>query len=278
MLHNIAETLPLLPTFVTILLLFIHAILLNQIALKQRLFPKNNYLPGMTYLLFVSLFISKIQFSDTLLASTILLWILSKICGLQNAANSKTLLFNIGLIFGIAVLIDHPAYIFITVIWFALMLTRPFRLPEWLVVLLGGFTTYYFIGSWLFLNGKKINSLFPVLELGMPKINLSTWELSALSFLLLIALYSIYFIHVNMRKLLVQSRNSWTIIFFYLFISIFVSFFYAVSDYNDQVFVLAPLALISAACFFYTDQKWVVNIMHWLLVAISIVINYYYCF
>jgi hypothetical protein len=246
-----------------------------MIAIKQKLFTKTNYLPGMCFLLFASIFISRIKMSDALIVNTILIWILSKLCVLQNAVKAKTLLFNIGFIFGIATLTFQPAIFFIILLFFALLLTRPFRLTEWIILVIGTITPYYFLESWLFLTGKKIASWIPKIHIDFPVVMMSKWQLLTAVFVLLVLFYSMYLIHFNMRKLLVQSRNSWTILIFYFFTSIFVSFFASSANFTDWVFLLTPVAVISAATFLYIDQKWIIVTLHWLLVIMSFFIGYY---
>lgn len=263
-------------SFYVFILLFVQALVINQIAIKQKLFPKINYLTGMCFLLFSSLFINKIEMSSALTVSPMLLWVLSKICGLQNVSDSKKNLFNIGLVIGIATLIFQPAIIFLFVILFALLITRPFRLTEWVVLIIGGLTPYYFIASWLFLSGRPIMHFIPSLQINIPTFTFNVWETSAGILILLTLLNSIYNIHVNMRKLLVQSRDSWTIIFFYFFIACFVPFFSPSADHSTWIFILSPAAIIAAATFLYINQKWLVVFLHWVLVVLSFVIAYFY--
>ncbi len=273
---NISEHNKLAPTFCVLLLLFVQAILINQISIKQKLFPKINYLAGMCFLLFTSIFINKIELSAALTVSPILVWILSKLCGLQNATDPKKLLFNIGLIYGVASLIYQPSLIFLFVILFALLITRPFRLTEWVLLLLGGVTPYYFIVSWLFLSEKRIDHFIPSFKINVPTVDFIGWETFACVLILLILLYSMYSIHINMRKLLVQSRNSWTIIFFCFFISTFIPFFSISDNVSNWIYIACPLAIISAATFLYINQKWVIIGLHWVLVILSIFIGYFY--
>ena len=272
---NLSQRFEYFSSFCVLLLLFVQAILINMIAIKQKLFTKTNYLPGMCFLLFASIFISRIKMSDALIVNTILIWILSKLCVLQNAVKAKTLLFNIGFIFGIATLTFQPAIFFIILLFFALLLTRPFRLTEWIILVIGTITPYYFLESWLFLTGKKIASWIPKIHIDFPVVMMSKWQLLTAVFVLLVLFYSMYLIHFNMRKLLVQSRNSWTILIFYFFTSIFVSFFASSANFTDWVFLLTPVAVISAATFLYIDQKWIIVTLHWLLVIMSFFIGYY---
>ena len=80
---------------VTFILLFSQAIMINKIAVGQKLHKQNNYLTGMSYLLFTSLFLEWFTLSAPLLVGTFLLFAFNKICTLYNNPNPKTSLFNL---------------------------------------------------------------------------------------------------------------------------------------------------------------------------------------
>ncbi len=274
-LKNIAIHIKISSSFLVVVLLFVQSMLLNQISIKQKLFPKTIYLTGMCFLLFTSLFVQRIELSEALIVSPVLLWVLSKICRLQNVHELKKTLYNIGFVYGIATLIFQPALLFIVVIIFALLLTRPFKLNEYLLLVLGAISPYYFLFCLFILSGWEIEGLLPIIQLNVPHVFFSNWEISALLIISMILLVSIYFIHINMRKLLVQSRNSWTIVFCYFFTSLFVPFFSKSDNLGDWIFVISPLAIISTSFFLYPKQNRIITILYWVLIILSFMIGFY---
>jgi hypothetical protein len=60
---------------IAFLILFLQAVIINKIATDQKLFQRNNYLAGMSYLLITSIF--HIGFSSVLVSVSLFIWILS---------------------------------------------------------------------------------------------------------------------------------------------------------------------------------------------------------
>ena len=257
-----------------IVLLFIQAMLINYIVNKNKLFAKQHYLSGMCFLLFISFYITKLELSPALLSSTLILWILYKLCSLQNMQNPKTDIFNISVVLGLTTLIYTPTLLFILVIFFALIITRPFKFPEWVMVFVGILVPYYFIWSFLFINGIKNSSLLPVVDLAIPVIQFTKWEVSINSLIGLLLLIGFVYTFQNSRKLLFQSRNNWTIIYFYLFIAILSPFLNNNSSIGDFIFILSPICTIGAAFFFYPKKNRIPRLVHLLLLALSIYLSY----
>jgi len=109
-----------------------------------------HYLTGMGYLLITSLFMEWNILSSPLIINSLLIWVWSKMSGLHNNQKPKTALFNIGIAIGIATFFYFPSIAFTALIIFGLAITRPFKLAEWIVALLGVITPFFFFLVMLF--------------------------------------------------------------------------------------------------------------------------------
>lgn len=96
------KNMPVIYSFISLVLLYIHAISLNKLVNSQRLMQKLNYLAGMSYLLITSLFIEWSYLSSALIINTFLIIVLSGLCNLNNSHSPKSSLFNLGMIAGVA--------------------------------------------------------------------------------------------------------------------------------------------------------------------------------
>lgn len=256
-------------------LLYIQAISINKVLTDQRLFPKANYLAGMSYLLITSLFSEWNLLSAPLLINTLLIWILSKLCQLYNNQHAKTTLFNIGLATGLISLFYFPSIAFLLLIFMGIILTRPFRLQEWLILLIGVLTTYYFLASWFFLNNQWDKFQFPGVFVTLPRFHESAWAYTAIVFVLLLVGAGIVFIQNNMRRLLLQSRNSWNLIYLYLIVALFIPFLNGTHSFEYWILAAVPIACFAAAAFLFPERKWFALLFHWILVALSIIMGYF---
>ena len=260
---------------IAFLFLYIQAIGITKLLNDHRLMPKLNYLAGMSYLLITSAFTEWHILSAALIINTLLIWILSALCHIYNSPAPKTTIFNIGMVTGLASLIYFPSIAFSLLIIVGLTITRPFRLQEWIIAFAGIITPYYFLAAWIFLTGNWKSFHFPVVSIALPRLHESVWSSIAIILVLFIVSMGISFIQKNIRRLLVQSRKSWSLIYLYMAVSFFIPFLNGGKDLSDWILVAVPAAAFAAAAFLFPEKKWFSISMHWSLVALSVVTGYF---
>jgi hypothetical protein len=147
-----------LPPLVLIILfqtiILSQAIRLNILMSKLKMFQQVSYLPGFTYIILTALFPYWDVISSGLVANSLVIWILVKLLRLYDQNQAKSLEFNIGLILGCSILLYAPIAILIPVVLFALTIIRPFKLSEWLVLLMGILLPFYFIFTFIYIITK----------------------------------------------------------------------------------------------------------------------------
>jgi len=84
----------------------------------------------------------------------LLIWVWAKMSNLYNNKHAKTTLYNIGIAIGICTFFYFHALAFSLLIIFALLITRPPKIAEWIIPVIGIITPWYFLFSWLFLTDK----------------------------------------------------------------------------------------------------------------------------
>ncbi len=262
--------------FVTLLLVLLQAFYINRIANSLKLFPKSNYLAGISYILLSSIVPNWYHFSAPLLAATIIIWVYSEVVKLQLHSQIKGRLFNIGMGLGICLFIFPPAAVFILIIFAGLALFKAFRFNEWLIVIVGLLLPVYFFYSWQFLYYGEISNRLPNLIAHLPVKNLNNVKLTILLAFLVHAGVGFLFSQQNLRKQLVQTRNAWKLSYFYIVLASFIFFLTTSSNEFDQIFIVAPLSLLAAAMHFYLPKKWMSNVLHFLMLIFAIYIGYFY--
>ncbi len=267
---------PLLYNIVAFLLLYFQAIVLNKLVNNQRLLPKPTYLTGMSFLLVTSIFPSWIGFSAPLLVITLLIWLLSRICSLYNNQEVKKTLFNIGLSMGLCTLLYFPSVIFSLLLLSGLAITRTFKLPEWIIMIVGMLTPYYFLWSYGYITGNSQILHNPPFALSKPVVSQSTLENIALMLVLFSFFVGLYYIQSNMRRLLAQSRKTWSILYLFLLISLVLPFLNAQPDFLYWQLTAVPLSAILAAVFLYSESKLFVTLLHWSMVIVVGIEGYFY--
>ena len=273
-LQPLGNAIPILYSLIAFLLLYIQAIGFNRLVNNQRLLPKPNYLTGMSYLLITSVFSGWNILSASLIINTAVIWILSQLCNLSIDPKAKTTLFNIGMVTGISGLLYFPSIAFSLLIIVGVAITRPFKLQEWLVTLIGIAAPYYFLASWLFLTNRW-NFHLAKINVSLPHFHSSPLYYVAVIFILSIITIGIYFIQNNMSRLLVQSRKSWSLIYLYFIVALFVPLLNGAHSFHYWILTAVPISAFSAAAFLFPEKKWFAISIHWALVALAIVTGYF---
>lgn len=268
------KQLPLIYPLISYLFLYVQALAFNKLVNSQKMITRPNYLPAMSYLLITSLFSEWNVLSSPLVINSFLIWGLSKMSNLHNSQHPKSSLFNIGAVIGIATFFYFPSLAFAALVIFSLIIMRPFKLDEWLMVGVGIITPYYFLYSYLFISDKLNQYRLPAFAVGYPQLQTGYWTLTTISILLLGFLAGIYFVRSNMRRQVVHTRKTWTLVFLYFLVAFFVPFVNSTYRFEYWSLTAIPLSAFISAAFFYPGKKWFPVLLHWSMVALVIVVNY----
>ena len=273
-LSHIGNGAPVIYSVIAFILLYGQAISFNKLVNDQRIMQRPHYLTGMSYLLITSLFMEWNVLSSPLIINSLLIWVWSKMSGLYSDPRPKTALFNIGIAIGICTFFYFPSLAFAALIIFGLAITRPFKLAEWLIALLGIITPYYFLLAVVFLTDKWKGYTFPGFAVTTPVFHQSQWAYAAIMIVLLSSIIGIFYIQQNFRRQLIQARKSWNLTFLYLLVAVFVPFVNATHTFEYWILCAVPVSAFVAATFLYPAKTWVPTLIHWLMVAFVIVISY----
>jgi len=258
-------------------LLVTQALRLNMVMQDLRMFSSVNYVPAMTYVLLSGLLMESNTITETLVSNSLTLWIFIKLSRLYNNPEPKTLLFNIGIIAGISILLFHPTAILIVVVLFALAVVRPFRIAEWLVLLLGVLLPYYFLLVFLYLNNQfaLVGAYLPNISFGSPLHGLDKLYLINLGFILFATLVGLYQLQSHVGRLVIQIRKNWGVMMVLLFTLILSPFMF--SSLGTQVLLMGLVPLSATISNGYSNPKKLLlpNFLFWTALGLIIINNWH---
>lgn len=265
----------------TVLFILYHAVIigqairLNLVLNDFRMFQQNNFTTAMAYILLTGLLPQWTVISSALLANFLLIWLFIKLCRLYNNPSPKSLLFNTGLIVGGSVLCYHPTAILILVVLFALAVVRPFRLAEWVVLLMGILLPYYFLFSWLFLNNqlKTVPDFLPSLNWNLPVKTLTIPLMVSLGIVSIYILAGLYYWQVSSSRMIIQIRKNWGVMIVMLLILLPIPFLFRHAGFESAAMVLIPMATFAGNVFSYPKRLIFPNILFWLSMAMMVYNN-----
>jgi hypothetical protein len=263
---------PLPPTalaFIYILLVLLQAIRLEFLMNELKMFHQYSFTTALAYVLLTGFFVQWCSITPALVANSFLIWIFIQLSKLYNNPSPKTLLFNTGLIVGLTVLCYHPTAILILVVLFALAVVRPFRLSEWLVLLLGICALYYIIIALLFLYDRMylVPGFVPDLKINMPFAKPDIWFWINLSTIALLLLSGFIAWSPQHNRMVIQVRKNWSVTIVMLIIILAVPFIFQNAGLQSAILSIVPLSAFIANVFLYPRRLWLPNLLFWIAVA-----------
>ena len=249
-------------------LLYVQALMVTYLVNEYRMLTRQNFLPGMAYMVLTSLLPEWSYLSAPLLCNTFIIWAFIKLFQLYNTPNLRTELFNIGLLTGIGSYIYFPSAGFVICILLGIMILKPFRLNDALLFLFGCLTPYYFYGVYLFLNdGMNLKNFFPAITLTVPFIKSSLWLAASIMFLVIPFLIGGFYIQVHLRKMLIQVRKNWSILLLYLLLAFFVPFINSSQSFSTWILIVPAFAAFHACAYFYQPRQVISMLIFFLTVG-----------
>ncbi len=274
-LSGVGKSSPIIYSLFAYILVFIQAIMLNTMVNNRRLLPKPSFLAAMSYLLITSFFPEWCQLSSTLIVNSFLVWVFARMSGLYNHPKAKLLLLNVGFVLGICSFFYFPSLAFLLLIFFGLLVMRPFRLAEWLTGLLGIMIPYYFLFAWLYLkNDWDLSKFLPSVTLSYPAFQQTVWAWAGLLLLVVPFMISGFFIQGNILRMLIQVRKCWGLLLLYLLVSLLVPFINSSSTFEYWILSALPFAVFHAGAFYFSKRRYFPLILHWIMVIFVLALNY----
>lgn len=248
------------------LIVIVQALRLNILVSRFKMFQQVSYLPAFTFVLLTALFPFWDAISSGLIANALIIWILVKLNRLYDQTQPKTVEFNIGLIVGFSILLYEPIAILIPVVVFALAIIRPFRLAEWLVLMMGILLPFYFIFTYVFLtdSAAAFTAFLPKLDWKNPLAGMNIKSAVALGFIGIQLLIGLYFWQGQQNRFIIQVRKYWGVMLLTLLVTFFQPIIFSTQALYASAIVLAPLASFISFCYASPKQLLIPNVLFWI--------------
>ncbi len=265
-----------LPPFVLIilfqLLILSQAVRLNILMSKLKMFQQVSYLPGFTYIILTALFPYWDVISSGLVANSLVIWILVKLLRLYDQNQPKSLEFNIGLLLGCSILLYSPIAILIPVVLFALTIIRPFKLAEWLVLLMGILLPFYFIFTFVYLTSgpQEFKQYLPRLDWKNPLIRPNIKVILTLALIALQFFTGLFYWQDQQSRFIIQVRKYWLVLLLVLILTLFQPIIFSAQALYASAIVLTPLACFISFAYSVPKSLFIPNILFWSALAVIV--------
>ncbi|MCC5945221.1 MAG: glycosyltransferase family 39 protein [Bernardetiaceae bacterium] len=181
-----------------IILVFLQAILFNNLLLKREFFKERSYLPALLYVIVMSYVPDFMRLSPMLIALTFLLMIMRRVFTLEEKT-SDARIFSIGVLAGLAYLFHYPTIIFLIWIAIGLNVFRSTNLRQYMLMLFGFSLPFFAVFIFLYYTGGlrvfllyNIFSFFQLSPSFSISLRESLWLFAPLVLVLLWSLFKVF--------------------------------------------------------------------------------------
>jgi len=265
------NTLPVLTNiYLAAFLLLVQSLIFNRVVNSYNLVGKSTYLPALLFISVGSLFTPFLILSPALFCNFLLLWMLEKFLSMNKRDEVRSVMFDLGMMVALGTLIYFPFIAMLPVLWISLLIFRPFNWREWLAVVTGFITIFFFLGVFYYWN----DSLDQFYRIWLPLASKfpTNLRINLYDTLVLLPVAAILFLGViqlqkNFFRSVVHLRKSFQLLFF-MFVTGLISF-YLKQDLRLYHFLLCvpPVAVLMAYYFVHASPRWLYESMYGILVA-----------
>jgi hypothetical protein len=236
------------------------------------MFQQISYIPAFTYIILTAMFPYWDVISAGLIANSLVIWILVKLLRLYEQSQPKTLEFNIGLIVGLSIILHEPIAILIAVVLFALLIIRPFKLAEWLVLIMGILLPFYFIFTYVFLTGNiaDFRQFLPKLDWKNPLVQPGFNVILALIVMGIQLIAGFFYWNEQQTRFIIQVRKYWGVLFLLLILTFFQPILFSVQGLYASAIAIAPLASFISFAYATPKRLLIPNLLFWAAAAVIV--------
>lgn len=259
------------------MLIVIQALRLNYALNDARMFSKPAYTTALAYILLTALLPSWNNITAALVINSMMIWLIYRMIRLYNTQKPKTLVYNIGLITGCTVLLYFPSLPLALVAFFAVAFLRPFRFNEWIILLIGIITPFYFLAGWLFLNDRfyLFTDALKIFHLTIIRPANLLVTIVTFAFAGLVTIIGIFMWQSNNGKMVIHARKVWSILFIMLILLLSTVYYMRDAWPNALLLATVPAATFVSNVFFYPKRNIGPALLFWLFVALIVYVNWF---
>jgi len=257
---------PILYSLLSIFVVFIEAVLINRLVIKNRFSRDITLLPGMFFIILVSLSPKMLVLSPMMLGLLFVILSFLNLFKTYKKYQSERYLFNAGFYLGIAILFCFNYILLVIPLILGLLSIRVFKIKEAFQLISGFLLVAYFYTFGLYWYGKP---------LVFPKVSFDLYLIQPKDIFsyLIIGLYLFFILNtvLTYRKFVIkksiQSQKKINIVFTILVFSIAFIFFINPNDFYNYLYLIAfALSYFTSAIFLRIKNNLILEIVSAILI------------
>lgn len=236
---------------ITLFVVFVQALLVNNLANKYRLFKEITLFPGLFYILLVSCIQDFLPLSAVLLGNTFLIIAITNLLNIFKNSKCADAIFNVGFWIGVAALFYHAFVLFLFLGLLGLIVLRTFKFKEAVMLLTGYLLPFIFVSVYYFWQNEfdaywqtHFFEQFSFLDFPRPLGWTTYYKYTILGVLIIMGVFNRYTFEKSYKI-----RNFMNIFYTTLIISGLTFLFQENIQISHFLIIATPLSILLAACF-----------------------------
>jgi hypothetical protein len=253
---------------IALLILIVQAFLFNKIINTYNLLGKQTFLPGLLYVTAGSLLSPFLVLSPTLICNFLILIMIERFLSIYKKQQVSSVMYDLGMLVALGTLIYFPFIAMLPLMWISLIIFRPFYWREWVAVIVGFITIFFFLAVYYFWN-DSLNQFYQIwLPLGSKfptNFNINLSDSLVLIPVVIILVLGFFHLQKNFFRSVVHLRKSFQLLFF-MFILALASFYLKSSIVIYHFLLCVPsAAALMAYYFLHAGRRWVYESLYFIL-------------
>lgn len=269
---------PLIQNILANILIFIQALLINQIFIKNRVSKEITLFAGLAYIIFISIVSENNMLSPILIANTFIIIALTNLLNTYKLPNATVYIFNTGFFIGVASAIYTPYFVFIFFGVISLLLLRSFRLLEKLQFFIGLGLPYFLLFTYKYWSDIKFAELDFIKEIffRLPAFSGNSLIIFYISVAILILCvgFSIFNYPYFTSKKSIQSQKKIDIIYWFMFFTLIGFVIFKTIGSFHLTSLVIPLSILIGI--YLSDSKRIIfnELMHIFIVSLIFITQF----
>lgn len=252
--------------YFSVLLLFAQALYFNSILDKHKVTERGNYLGSYIFILLSCMFRNFLFLSPALIANIFLLIEIDLLFSIYKKEKVSSQIFDLGFVISVSSLFYFPSLAFLLFLFFGVLILRPFKIGEWMVILIGAIVPY-FLSSVYFFWFDRLPEFFNNItfrkvmneEFGF----VTNTQIIIISLVVFIAvIWSLMKIQQNYFKALVQIRNYFAVLLLFSMLGFLSVFLQSNIRVENFIWLVIPVATALSYSLPMLKKWWIGEIFH----------------
>lgn len=263
---------------IALLILIVQALIFNRIINAYNLLGKQTFLPALLYVTAGSLFSPFLILSPTLICNFLILIMIERFLSIYKKQEVTSVMFDLGMIVALGTLFYFPFIAILPLLWISLIIFRPFNWREWVAVIVGFFTIFFFLAVYYY----WYDSLEQFYQIWLPlgskfptDFNINYYDTLVLIPVVIVFFLGFFHLQKNFFRSVVHLRKSFQLLFF-MFILALVSFYLKSNIILYHFLLCVPsAATLMAYYFLHANRRWLYESLYFLLIGSIIYFQFF---